>query len=362
VSYKKKIVVSVSSDLSADQRVQKVCDTLVRNNFEVLLLGRKLSNSTRFSSNDYAAKRFKLWFNKGALFYANLNICLFFTLLFAKLDVLYVNDLDTLLANYLVSKIKGVPIIYDSHEYFTEVPELVKRPSVQRVWERIEGFIVPRLTYCLTVTPQISKIYSDKYGVSFKVMRNFPMYAEQQIPEKENVILYQGALNIGRGLEELIAAMPQVNAELWIAGSGDIEQKLKSTVKNLALENKVLFLGRLAPAELREYTLRAKLGVSLEHKMGLNYTFALPNKIFDYLHCETPILYADLIEVKRVLDSVEVGQELKSHASTLLANQLNEMLVSENYKLWQQNCKKLSVRLNWQKEEKVLTRILQEIG
>jgi glycosyltransferase involved in cell wall biosynthesis len=362
VSYKKKIVVSVSSDLSADQRVQKVCDTLVRNNFEVLLLGRKLSNSTRFSSNDYVAKRFKLWFNKGALFYANLNICLFFTLLFSKLDVLYVNDLDTLLANYLVSKIKGVPIIYDSHEYFTEVPELVKRPSVQRVWERIEGFIVPRLTYCITVTPQISKIYSDKYGVSFKVMRNFPMYAEQQIPEKENVILYQGALNIGRGLEELIAAMPQVNAELWIAGSGDIEQKLKSTVKNLALESRVLFLGRLAPAELREYTLRAKLGVSLEHKMGLNYTFALPNKIFDYLHCETPILYADLIEVKRVLDSVEVGQELKSHAFTLLANQLNEMLVSKNYELWQQNCKKLSVQLNWQKEEKVLTRILQEIG
>ncbi len=155
MSYKKKIVVSVSSDLSADQRVQKVCDTLVRNNFEVLLLGRKLSNSTRFSSNDYVAKRFKLWFNKGALFYANLNICLFFTLLFAKLDVLYVNDLDTLLANYLVSKIKGVPIIYDSHEYFTEVPELVKRPSVHRVWERIEGFIVPRLTYCITVTPQI---------------------------------------------------------------------------------------------------------------------------------------------------------------------------------------------------------------
>ncbi|MFB1022291.1 MAG: glycosyltransferase [Vicingaceae bacterium] len=340
MSYKKKIVVSVSSDLSTDQRVQKVCDTLVRNNFEVLLLGRKLSKSTRFSSNDYAAKRFKLWFNKGALFYANLNICLFFTLLFTKLDVLYANDLDTLLANYLVSKIKGVPIIYDSHEYFTEVPELVKRPSVQRVWERIEGFIVPRLTYCITVTTQISKIYSDKYGVPFKVMRNFPMYAEQQIPEKENFILYQGSLNTGRGLEE----------------------KLKSTVKNLALENKVLFLGRLAPAKLREYTLKAKLGVSLEHKLGLNYTFALPNKIFDYLHCETPILYADLIEVKRVLDGVEVGQELKSHAFTLLANQLNEMLVSKNYELWQQNCKKLSVQLNWQKEEKVLTRILQEIG
>ncbi|MDA9783030.1 glycosyltransferase [Vicingaceae bacterium] len=361
MSHKKKIVVSVSSDLSTDQRVQKVCNTLATNNFEVLVLGRKLPQSPKFGSLNYSYKRFSLWFNKGALFYANLNIRLFFKLLFTKAAVFYANDLDTLPANYLASKIKGVPMIYDSHEYFTEVPELVNRPSVQRIWHRIEGTIVPKLQHCITVTFQISETYKKLYNVDFKVMRNFPIYIGHRIPEKENAILYQGALNVGRGLEELIAAMPDVRAELWIAGGGDIEQEIKVLVNDLGLQNKIHFLGRLEPLQLKEYTLRAKIGVSLEHKLGLNYTYALPNKIFDYLHCQTPILYADLVEVKKALNGIEVGEELRSYENEILANQLNEMLNSSKYALWQSNCKELSQKLTWQDEEKVLLNILKEV-
>jgi len=361
VSYQKKIVVSVSSDLSTDQRVQKVCDTFLGNNFNVLLLGRRLSGSPQFLSKGYVSKRFNLWFNTGALFYANLNICLFLKLLFTKVDVLYANDLDVLPANYLASKIKGVPLIYDSHEYFTEVPELINRPSVQQIWRQIEGSIVPKLRYCITVTSQIAETYTKLYGVDFKVMRNFPVHVEHQIPEKENVVLYQGALNVGRGLEELIAAMPEVHAELWVAGGGDIEQELKLLVHELGLQNKVHFLGRVEPSELKEYTLKARIGVSLEHKRGLNYTFALPNKIFDYLHCQTPVLYADLVEVKKVLNGVEVGEELKAYEPTIIARQLNEMLNSANYRTWQLNCKSVSEKLTWQEEEKVLLTILQQV-
>lgn len=361
MSHKKKIVVSVSSDLSTDQRVQKVCNTLATNNFEVLVLGRRLPQSTKFASSNYSHKRFKLWFNKGVLFYANLNIRLFFKLLFAKAAVFYANDLDTLPANYLASKMKGVPLIYDSHEYFTEVPELVNRPSVQRIWQRIEEAIVPKLKHCITVTSKISETYKKLYGANFKVMRNFPIYIDHRIPKKEDTILYQGALNLGRGLEELIAAMPDVCAELWIAGGGDIEQEVKCLVNNLGLQNKIHFLGRLGPLQLKEYTLRAKIGVSLEHKLGLNYTYALPNKIFDYLHCQTPILYADLIEVKKVLNGVEVGEELKSYGPIILANQLNDMLNSSNYAKWQSNCADLSQKLTWQEEEKVLLNILNQV-
>lgn len=359
MSLSQKIIVSVSSDLSTDQRVQKICNTLASNNFEVLVLGRKLPSSPIFKSTNYSHKRFKLWFNNGAFFYANLNIRLFFKLFFTKVDVLYANDLDTLPANYIVSKIKGVPLIYDSHEYFTEVPELVNRPSVQRIWQRIEEFIVPNLKYCITVTPQIAEIYSTKYSVPFKVMRNFPYYSEHKVAVKENVIIYQGALNVGRGLEELVAAMPEVNADLWIAGGGDIEQELKFLVKDSGLVNKVKFLGRLDPVALKEYTLKAKIGVSIEHKLGLNYTFALPNKIFDYVHCQTPVLYADLVEVKQVLNGAEVGQELISYEPKILAKQLNDMLTATKYEAWQLNCERLSKVLTWQEEEKVVLNMLK---
>lgn len=355
-------MVSVSSDLSTDQRVQKVCSSLANHGFDVQLLGRKLTNSSTFSSTLYQSKRFTLWFNKGFLFYANLNVALFFKLLFSKFDLLYANDLDTLAANFLVSKIKGKPLIYDSHEYFTEVPELVSRPSVQRIWEQIEEAILPKLKNCITVTEQIAKAYKEKYQADFAIMRNFPLKQDMELVEKENYILYQGALNVGRGLEELISAMPKVNAKLWIAGAGDIEQQLRQKVNDSNLSVKVEFLGRLSPVVLKKYTLKAKLGVSMEHKVGLNYTYALPNKIFDYMHCQTPVLYADLVEVKRVLNGVEIGEELKSYDSEVLANQINEMLTSPNYKEWQQNCKLLTERLNWQEEEKVLLKMIQNLG
>lgn len=361
MSVKKKAIVSVSSDLSTDQRVQKVCNTLVNNGFNVKLIGRQLQSSSPFTSKAYSVKRFSLWFNKGFLFYANLNLRLFISLLFSKASIFYANDLDTLPSNYLASRLRSKPLIYDSHEYFTEVPELINRPRVQNIWRRIERHIIPRLKYCITVTNKIAEEYNDQYGVDFKVMRNFPVLRDLQLDEKENYILYQGALNIGRGLEELIRAMQQVESTLWIAGTGDIHRQLQQLVEQLNLTKKVIFLGRLLPDELRKYTLKAKLGVSIEHKTGLNYTYALPNKIFDYIHAQTPVLYSELVEVKKVLNGTEIGQELKSYEPDELSTQLNQMLQSEYYDNWQKSCIKLKEQLNWQEEEKVLLSIVDSL-
>src|SRR5688500_271887 len=103
----------------------------------------------------YRTNRFRMFFEKGALFYAWFNVRLFWFLLFRSSDILVANDLDTLLPNYLVSKLKRKKLVYDSHEYFTEVPELISRPKVKAVWEHIERFIFPKLKYVSTVNHSI---------------------------------------------------------------------------------------------------------------------------------------------------------------------------------------------------------------
>ncbi len=143
---KKRAIVSVTNDLYTDNRVNKICLFLQQQGYDVLLVGRQKKDSIELPKRSYATKRFKLAKEKGAGFYALFNLRLFFFLLTKRASLLVSNDLDTLLANYAASKFKpNARLVYDSHEYFTEVPELIHRPRVQKVWEAIESWIFPKL-------------------------------------------------------------------------------------------------------------------------------------------------------------------------------------------------------------------------
>lgn len=357
----KKIIVSVSNDISTDQRVHKVCTSLHEAGYEVLLLGRKLHDSLALSDRAYRCVRFSLWFNRGALFYANLNLRLFFYLLFQKKDMLLANDLDTLPANFLAGRLQSKVLIYDSHEYFTEVPELINRPFQKKFWEKIEAFMLPKLKKASTVSQLIANAYFKKYGLRMALIRNFPKRHETiKSPKEGNVLIYQGALNIGRGLPELIKAMPMVKeGELLLAGTGDIEGELKKLVFDLKLQERVKFLGRVNPNELMEITQKARLGFSIERDLGLNYRYAVPNKIFDYIQAGTPVLYSPLPEVMDLLSDYKIGEFLQSHNPEQLADQINRMLKSDNYSLWIEECQRAASVFTWEKEEETLLKLVQ---
>ena len=177
----KRVIISVTSDLVTDQRVHRTASSLHNAGLTVILAGRQLKKSLPLAERTYKTVRFKLWFEKGALFYACYNIRLFFFLLFNKADVLVANDLDTLLPNYLASKLKGAELYYDSHEYFTEVPELVNRKGIQKTWKMIERFVFPKLKHVYTVNDAIATLYEKEYKVNVDVVRNIPAAFSKQI-------------------------------------------------------------------------------------------------------------------------------------------------------------------------------------
>ena len=368
MSKQQKIIISVTNDLVVDQRVAKVCATLTEMGYKVVLVGRQLKESLPIS-RDYKTKRFRLFFNKGALFYANYNIRLFFFLLYSNVDILWSNDLDTLPANYLASKVRGKKIIYDSHEYFTEVPELINRPDVQKVWESIEELIFPKLKNVITVCNSIAKCYKEKYKVDVKVVRNVPRINKPSLKVKDlkkegkNIIIYQGAINVHRGIEQLVEAVQQIdNSILYIIGDGDVSHNISSLILKLSLSDKVIMLGKIEHEVLHNYTVQADLGVSLEENVGLNYNYALPNKLFDYIHSQIPVLVANLPEMSAIVNQYKVGETINDITSDEIAKKINKLFTNkEKLNLYKDNTKKAVQELNWENEQKIIQDLVKEI-
>lgn len=365
----KKVIVSVTNDLSTDQRVDKVCRTLTDMGFNVMLVGRWLPGCLPLNGRPYKTHRMKLLFRRGPLFYAEYNFRLLLFLLTNRCGLLVSNDLDTLPANFMAHKFKSVPVIYDSHEYYTETPELVNRRVVQGIWERIEGLIFPKLNDIITVNDSIAHLYEQKYGKKVHVVRNIPSgkasktrvsRQELGLPEDKKIVILQGAgLNIQRGAEEAIAAMKYLeHTVLLIAGSGDVIETLKSISTQPGIINKVIFKDKMPYHQLMSYTANADLGLTLDKDTNLNYRYSLPNKLFDYIHARIPILASDLPQIARIVRKYNIGRITDSHHPEKLALLMEEMLNNEAEQIqWQQGLARASVELTWENEEKILQEI-----
>ena len=359
----KRIIVSVTNDLVTDQRVDKTCDVLTEIGFEVILVGRKLKKSLPIHRK-YSAKRFRLIFNKGVLFYTEYNIRLFLFLLFTKKDMLFSNDLDTLLPNYITSVFQRKKLIFDSHELFSEIPELVNKQQVKNIWLFLEKTIIPKLQNVITVSDSIKNHYHNLYGISAIVIRNIPKIEHinqknfEIDAEGKKVILYQGSVNIGRGIELMIDTMALLDEYLFIViGDGDILEQLNEKVSNLSLHNKVKFLGKKTPEELKELTPNATIGMSLEEDLGLNYRYALPNKIFDYLHANVPVIVADLPEMRSLIKKHPIGEILIERTPKTLA----KTIISMTNNSYEKELKTAKKELNWSKEKEKLISIFSKL-
>lgn len=357
------------NDLVTDQRVNKVCQTLLSVNCDVLLVGRKMRGSPEMEERGYITHRMKLFFEKGPLFYAEFNFRLFFFLLFRKADMLISNDLDTLLPNYIISKVKKQPLVYDSHEYFTEVPELVNRKKVQAVWKTIERKIFPKLTDIITVNDSIADMFEDDYGKRPFVVRNIPRKRKVLekvsreslgLPDDKYILILQGSgINVHRGSEELVEAMQYVkNAILLIVGGGDVIDILKDMAKKPELKEKIIFKSRMPYQQLMQYTAVADLGLTFDKSTNLNYKFSLPNKLFDYIHAHTPVLSSPLPEIEKIITKYDVGDFIPDHDPKNIAQKINQILSNQALMdKWKKNCSFAASELTWENEEKVLKRI-----
>lgn len=344
----------------------RICSTLAENGHDVCLVGRKMSGSKPIIPRKYKQIRLDCFFEKGKLFYIEFNIRLFFFLMVQSFDGICGIDLDTSLPTIIVSKFKGKKHFYDAHELFPYVPEVINRPKVQKFWQWVETFTFKHTDSVYTVSQSIADYFQQKYRKNVALVRNMPLRGDQSeisgndfqvnVPEGK-FILYQGALNAGRGLERLIEAVAGSDFKVVIVGEGDLSQELREKVLELELQNQVIFLGFIQPKFLKLVTDKAYLGYNVSENMGLSYYYSLNNKFFDYVMSDLPSIINDFPEYTKLVGEYQVGYLIDNSLDSL--KQALKLLFDDDalHTKMKEQCKLAKQVWNWEEEALKLMKI-----
>jgi glycosyltransferase involved in cell wall biosynthesis len=359
----KRIVFTVTNDLSYDQRMARICTALSEAGFHCTLVGRKRKNSLPLESTIYQQKRLNCLVDKGKLFYAEYNLRLFCSLLFARFDAICSIDLDTVLPGLTVARMKRRKHVFDAHELFTEVPEVKDRKAVKKVWEWVQKLAFQKTDSAYTVGGALAEYFQEKYHRPVSVVRNIPANnaTSDYQPDPEKFILYQGALNEGRGLEALLQAMQQLPCKLVLAGEGDLSEKLRALAKQLRVSHKVNFMGFVKPADLKKFTSKAWIGMNVSENAGLSYFLSLNNKFFDYLHAGLPSLINPFPEYIALNKQFSVGVITSPVVSDIVKNALSLLNDETLHAHLSANCQAAALELNWEAEKNRLTEIYKTL-
>ncbi|SHF07907.1 glycosyltransferase [Chryseobacterium takakiae] len=360
---RRKIIISAFSNLNTDQRIEKVCKTIHDNGYSIELIGNTWAGSEKLSRS-YPVSRIQLISNSLKTAYFEFNWKLYWELK-KKADketILYANDLDALLPNYLIAKQKQIPLIFDSHEIFSEMPAIQGKMS-QKLWRYVEKSILPNLRFMITASSGYARWFKERYGVEAAVVQNAPrkLNFSFEIPENNpKIILYQGVINPFRGIDKAILAMHHLDHVIFkIAGDGPRKKEYEQLVINENLQDKVLFLGKLSPEDLRNVTLTADCGMSIEENGGQSYYYSLPNKVLDSIQARIPLILSDLPEMKNIRNQYDIGEIIKDHQPENIADAIRTVL-NKGRQNYLSELEKAAHVLCWENEEVKLLEVVKK--
>jgi len=361
----KKLIFAVTNDLNYDQRMIRICSSLALAGYHVTIVGRLLRGSIPLAVMPYHQFRIRCFFNRGFIFYAEFNFRLFCYLLYKKANLICAIDLDTIVPCYLISVVKNIYRVYDAHELFCEMKEVVSRPRIYRFWKRIEKFMAPRFPRGYTVNDLLAAEFNRLYGVNYETIRNVPYknpQAENEPERDKYMVLYQGAVNEGRCFESLIPAFKTLNASLVVCGNGNFMDQARKLVRENQLEHKIQFKGWVSPEILKSYTQRAYIGVNVIENRGLNNTLSLSNRFFDYIQSALPQVCVNYPAYQQIVRQFNCAYLIEDTSTASIVNAIETLFNDDQlYNMIRANCMKAAGVFNWTIEEQKLLAFYKNI-
>lgn len=303
---------------------------------------------------------------------ANIFLRMIFKGLKKDYDVFHSNDLNTLPQGVICSKVKlfnRKKLIYDSHEVQTS-----RTGYDSKLYGKMESFLLKFVDHMIVENHTRAKYNEDLYGFYPNVVHNYPfnqkeeinkidLYGILNIPKNEKILLYQGGIQTGRGLENLIKAAPHFKEGILVfIGDGRIKENLMKLTEEMKLTNRVKFMPKVPLEDLPKYTKNAYLGFQVLNNVCFNHYSASSNKLFEYIMAGVPVVACDFPEIKKVVTGENIGVTVDSHDPHSIAAGVNKLLSNpEMRKQYSENCRKAKLKYNWEQEKESLLKIYGKI-
>ncbi len=359
---RKRVAVWVSNDLNFDQRVAKTCQTLKDAGWDPHLVGRNMPNSVPYAG-PFSAERLSLGAQGGVRFYAQLQVALWRWIQAhgRGFDAIWCNDLDTLAPAVAWGKL---PVMYDSHEYFTEAAGLTGHPFKKAVWRLLERWAFRKLPCMITVNDSIAGAYRTAYGIDVRVVRNMPRrqprpmvegrqaFLEHGVPVDLPIALMQGAyMDRDRGAAEAVSALPDMKGvRLVLVGAGVEWEEARAAMDHPRFEGRLHCIPKLPFEKLRLLTASADVGLSLDKAGHGNYEMSLPNKLFDFMHAGLPMVVTARKEVAAIVCAHGLGEVVEEATPAALREAVQAVLAKDKAS-WSQALQLASDQFHWGVDE-----------
>lgn len=283
-------------------------------------------------------------------------------------NVYWASDFYSLAIASKFSKKYGAKLYYDSREIYSAIGSLNKRKFSQTIQTYLEKRWVKSVDKII-VTGEFDKEYLSKHfalDVPIYIIKNFPQYKKTiksdkireifNIDSEKKILLYQGMLSEGRGILQVINALPMLKEFVFcILGDGVLKDKALQLAKDLNVREKVFFGGNVNYSELHNWTCSADIGLSLIEPISFSYELALPNKLFEYSMAGLPTLATELPAMKDVIEKYGIGDTVKTNATPQeIAEKIMYISLSENYERFKSACKMASKELSFDSQENVV--------
>ena len=289
-----------------------------------------------------------------------------------RATVIHAHDVNTLPSAWLAARLSGAKLVYDAHELSTSREGYGR----YRTWVAlIERTLMPRTDGNITTTETRAKFFARAYAIARpQVLQNRPRFSNSPPTQRIRnelgllqpwpIIVYQGGLQQGRGLERLLRVAARVpDAYFVLIGGGKLCVPLMTLCNELGLAERVHFIPVVPLADLPSYTASADIGVQPIENTCLNHFTTDSNKLFEYVIAGLPVIATDFPEIRRIVRAHDIGLLVPAGDDVQLQTALTRLLGDPALRRRYAGNTLIAARyLNWEQQEAELVGLYHRLA